>query len=359
MNIFEEIRESYIYNGVVSLKALEDDIVTLENQIDSFKATLKELVVRGKKTDRITEKIRETQMKLNMLKAVHRKETDSNVTNDEMLNVLGVSGKSAKGIDKIETAADNKKPFPQDFQEAEVEKISENKDIEVVGTENEGNRPEFCTYKSDDGNGCNGECNTCVWNSKLEKEVEERENGVTPVSIDDYVESNIVIGEEDDSYDTEALNMFNDDECIESDPEQEKVEENYKYVPRIYTTFFFNGLDGKETTEYVQVYHDNKKLMIDLAFERVADYDFYVEALMERNQSFFKRLLKKPRTIFMNVHKIECDKEIVYHYEFVGCRVLEVSDSSYMARTGTGWDYDDLHECHIRFKYKKLKLSVE
>ena len=28
MNIFEEIAESYRYNGVVSIKALEDDIIT-------------------------------------------------------------------------------------------------------------------------------------------------------------------------------------------------------------------------------------------------------------------------------------------------------------------------------------------
>jgi hypothetical protein len=128
MNIFDEIRESYIYNGEVSLKALEDDIVTLENQIDSYNATLRELVIRGKKTDRIAVKIRETQMKLNMLRAVLRRETDANVTNDEILGVLGVSGQSAKETDRVKTAADDKKPVPQDFQMAEAEKT----DVEKI-----------------------------------------------------------------------------------------------------------------------------------------------------------------------------------------------------------------------------------
>jgi hypothetical protein len=198
----------------------------------------------------------------------------------------------------------------------------------------------------------------------LEKEVEERENGVTPVSIDDYVETNVVVGEEDDSYDTEALNMFADEEQEVVDTEIDEArssdfKEHLKSIKRIYTTFYFNGLTGKETTEHVSAYYDIKKRIFDMTIERVTDYDFCVEALTEVNQNWFKRLLKKPRTIFMNVHKIGDDKEIVYHFEFSGCRIIDVGDSIYTARTGDGWDYDDLHECHLRFKYKKLKLSIE
>ena len=34
MGIFDELAESYTYNGAVSIKAIEDDIVILENQLD-------------------------------------------------------------------------------------------------------------------------------------------------------------------------------------------------------------------------------------------------------------------------------------------------------------------------------------
>ena len=70
MNIFEEIAESYTYNGAISIKALEDDIVTLENQLDSYNATLRELQLRGKKPGMLIEKIRDAKMRLSLLRAV-------------------------------------------------------------------------------------------------------------------------------------------------------------------------------------------------------------------------------------------------------------------------------------------------
>ena len=72
MNIFEELAESYTYNGVVSLKALDDDIVTLENQIDSYNATLRELQLRGKKVTPLVAKIRDAKIRLSLLKAVYK-----------------------------------------------------------------------------------------------------------------------------------------------------------------------------------------------------------------------------------------------------------------------------------------------
>ena len=131
MNIFEELAESYTYNGVVSLKALDDDIVTLENQIDSFNATLKELQLRGKKPGPLVGKIRDAKIRLSLLKAVYKKESDKATPDDVILNMLGVSAKHANETPEVKTAASGKKPKPQNFESAELErKIDEPVSVE-------------------------------------------------------------------------------------------------------------------------------------------------------------------------------------------------------------------------------------
>ena len=121
MNIFEELAESYTYNGVVSLKALEDDIVTLENQIDSFNATLKEIQLRGKKPAPLIGKIRDAKIRLSLLKAVYKRESDKATPDDVILNMLGVSANNAKEVPEINTAADGREPKPQNFESTEIE----------------------------------------------------------------------------------------------------------------------------------------------------------------------------------------------------------------------------------------------
>lgn len=132
MNIFEELAESYTYNGVVSLKALDDDIVTLENQIDSFNATLKELQLRGKKPGPLVGKIRDAKIRLSLLKAVYKRESDKATPDDVILNMLGVSAKHANETPEVNTAASGKKPKPQNFESAELEKkVDEPVSVEV------------------------------------------------------------------------------------------------------------------------------------------------------------------------------------------------------------------------------------
>ena len=143
MNVFEEITESYRYNGVVSLKALEDDIVTLENQIDSFNATLREIQLRGKKPGILVGKIRDAKIKLSLVKAVYKKESDKNTTDDVILNMLGVSAKNANEIQNVNTAADGREPKPQNFESAELETVVEETDDEkasMIETENADNK---------------------------------------------------------------------------------------------------------------------------------------------------------------------------------------------------------------------------
>ena len=135
MNIFEEIAESYTYNGVVSIKALEDDIVTLENQLDNFNATLRELQLRGKKPGMLIEKIRDTKMRLSLLRAVLRREKDKASPDDIIKNMLGISANEAKETPSPETAAGNKAPVQQNFEKAEIESIDKDSDSIVVEEE--------------------------------------------------------------------------------------------------------------------------------------------------------------------------------------------------------------------------------
>ena len=138
MNIFEEIAESYTYNGVVSLKALDDDIVTLENQIDSYNATLREIQLRGKKSAPLVQKIRDAKIRLSLLKAVYKKESDRNTSDDIILNMLGISANNAKEVELPKTAAEGKEPLVQDFEESDVEVVEEMvEDTEAVVSEKE------------------------------------------------------------------------------------------------------------------------------------------------------------------------------------------------------------------------------
>ena len=132
MNIFEEIGQSYTYNGSVSLKALEDDIVTLENQIDSYNATLREIQMRGKKSLPLVEKIRDAKIRLSLLKAVYRRESDKATPDDVIMNMLGLSAKNAKETESPGTAADKKEPVQQNFEKAEIEIVDDDKDSNAV-----------------------------------------------------------------------------------------------------------------------------------------------------------------------------------------------------------------------------------
>ena len=120
MNIIDEITESYTYNGVVSLKALEDDIITLENQIESQEDTLREIRLRGKNERPLLTKIRDSKIKLSFLKTIYRRESEKPVKDQTIDSVLGESAKAAESVESPDTAAGDKRPVPQDFAMAEA-----------------------------------------------------------------------------------------------------------------------------------------------------------------------------------------------------------------------------------------------
>ncbi len=132
MGVFDEIAEEYTYNGVISMKALEDDIVTLENQIDSYDATLKELALRRKNPAALKNKIREAKIRLSLLKALYKKESEQVVSDDKILDILGISGKNAKETETPTTAASKKEPLPQDFQKSEIEVTEDYTEVKTV-----------------------------------------------------------------------------------------------------------------------------------------------------------------------------------------------------------------------------------
>ena len=120
MNIIDEITESYTYNGVVSLKALEDDIITLENQIEGQEDTLREIRLRGKNERPLLAKIRDSKIKLSFLKTIYRRESEKPAKDQVIDSVLGESAKAAESVESPDTAAGDKRPVPQDFAMAEA-----------------------------------------------------------------------------------------------------------------------------------------------------------------------------------------------------------------------------------------------
>lgn len=127
MNIFEELTENYTYNGSISMKAIEDDIVTLENHIDSLNATIREANLRGKNPAQLTTKLRDEKIRLSLLNSFYKKVKETQPEEDNQIaDIFGVSGTAVKEVStKVLTAANGRPPKPQNFEEAEIEKVEE------------------------------------------------------------------------------------------------------------------------------------------------------------------------------------------------------------------------------------------
>ena len=138
MDLYDEILREYTFNGVVSMKALQDDIVTLENQLETYKEKLNEIHLRGKHSSSLVSKIRETKINLSRLKSVFRRENENTKSNSDIVDMLGVSANSANEIETPDTAASQKTPLVEDFIEVEAEPFEKTFDIySTVNTETE------------------------------------------------------------------------------------------------------------------------------------------------------------------------------------------------------------------------------
>ena len=203
MNIFEELTESYTYNGTISMKAIEDDIVTLENHIDSLNSTLREINARGKNPGPIREKIRDEKIRLSLLKSFLKKvKEENNASEDDViLGVLGVSGSGAKETEKPSTAANGKQPKQQNFESMEIEEAANETDMETLEPEISDNQ------------------NQTESSPELET-VEENVESVDNEEVNEAeVESEVEIGQFDDEPETETVteqeNMMDNDIKVE------------------------------------------------------------------------------------------------------------------------------------------------
>jgi len=121
MNILDEIAEGYTYSGVVSLKAMEDDIFTLENQIDNLNAVLREVQLRGKNPGPVKQRIRDEKVRLSLLKAAFKRESDKDASYDAIMDVLGVTRDGMETKDQPATAVSDREPLKQNFEKADIE----------------------------------------------------------------------------------------------------------------------------------------------------------------------------------------------------------------------------------------------
>ena len=121
MNILDEIAEGYTYSGVVSLKAMEDDIVTIENQLDSLNSVLREIRLRGKNDKPVMQRIRDEKVKLSLLKAAFKRESENQAPYEAIMDVLGVTRDDTASSDQPVTAASGKEPLKQNFEKADIE----------------------------------------------------------------------------------------------------------------------------------------------------------------------------------------------------------------------------------------------
>ena len=266
MNILEEIAESYTYNGVVSLKALDDDIVTLENQIDTFKATLGELKLRGKRSTPLVEKIREAKIKLSLLKAVYKKESDKSTPDDVILSVLGISGKDARETEAPKTVADEREPKKQNFESTELENTDSNVVTEIEILEDD-------KLKDDE---------VVIENPEIEKTVEpiesktDEDKGSETVTIGEEIateNSNESIVEETPATDNEkSVEMENCKEKeVEATCEPSDVNDENGCVAELNTSEESKEEDGKIITE-ISIDNETGEISIPYVNENDREY---------------------------------------------------------------------------------------
>ena len=136
MDLIEELAVRYTFNGVLSRKAIDDDIVFAKNQLESLEETLKEAKLRGLNTSPfLVIKIRETKNQIAQLKELLRRADflpePSLVKNSGAMMTVITEGvlNGGNAVDMPKTAAYGKEPLPQNFDSAEIEKTQEHNDL--------------------------------------------------------------------------------------------------------------------------------------------------------------------------------------------------------------------------------------
>jgi len=131
---------------------------------------------------------------------------------------------------------------------------------------------------------------------------------------------------------------------------------------KAYAEFALADYTGIINTDSVKGRFNVNEKTIELNFSDMRDVDIFHVLVKEKNEKlpFYKKLLKKPKSIFMYVHEKHDEpgwpKETVTTYEFIGCEVLEVFSPAFMSLREAQQDYRQYQEWLAVFKYKKLKV---
>ena len=326
MNILEEIAGSYTYNGSVSLMALEDDIETIENQIESDNITLREVRLRNMNDAPLVARIRENKIRLSLLKAVYKKESEKDTADNGMSDILGVSANNANEVEPPETAADKKEPVPQDFEKAEAEPEEKESESEIEEVEvQEDNEPNDV----EDGY---EEMNDPTATESVEEVVEDETdrdtffndyeyddvlnagdavvsvdevplNDVPPPTIEDYSEpvndmSVPVYERNNDDVDKSVIDVPDDDFFLED------FETFQDPQTRLDTYVNFSPFLGVSAASYASFFVDYKRRTLDIRLERPDDFLVFSELMkkMESDRGIINRFVKKQGSIFIITH---------------------------------------------------------
>lgn len=330
MNIIDELIQSYTYNGEVSTKALDDDIATLENQIESYNATLKEIRLRKKNDGPLVDRIREAQIRLSVLNVVRNKVMKDKTEDDVAMEIL----------------TDTEIPKP------EVKIDTESGMVEIVKLENTG--PDYFIPEPEEKK------DVIVAN---EPEIPQYtfidEKTMDPVQFDSDVNEFENTSASSVSYD--GTPWVEEDETVPGYEMTDEVEPFYEEfggsdrVDFIKASVDLSELTDMVNTGYIKPTIDFIKKTIKLRITDVRDYLVFLELVRLKNENrWWKNLFTKKiqKNVFITVTTDEYGTlfDTEWNFTFHNCRVVEVEDSelpSYFYPEPGHW-------CCVTLKYDKL-----
>ena len=145
---------------------------------------------------------------------------------------------------------------------------------------------------------------------------------------------------EEEFSNTVAENMDNDkDDVVFDEVTDDEGNRDIKTLvmfgpdyPRIYASFDLSNYVDVVNTDSIMGTFNEKEKTLEITLSDIRDYQIFKLLLKEKTNKppFFKRLCKKPRSIFMYVtEELDSNLSTKTCYEFVGCRVQYLYDSEY------------------------------
>lgn len=326
MNIIDELIQSYTYNGEVSTKALDDDIATLENQIESYNATLKEIRLRKKNDGPLVDRIREAQIRLSVLNVVRNKVMKDKTEDDVAMEIL----------------TDTEIPKP------EVKIDTESGVVEIVKPENTG--PDYFMPEPEEK-----EDVIVADEPEIPQYTFIDEKTMDPVQFDSNANEFENTSASSVSYD--GTPWVEEDETV---PGYEIPTYEEPFDVELRMNFIKSSVDLSELTQmvntgYIKPTIDFVKKTIKLRITDVRDYLIFLELVrLKKKNRWWKNLFTKKiqKNVFITVTTDEYGTlfDTEWNFTFHNCRVIEVEDTElppfFYSEPG--------HECYVTLKYDKL-----